>query len=67
MDKLEYITGLAEMSKLNDMLSSDKPLTDRLTKVTEQLNHLTEQLDNLSSNTADLPPIVIPLVKSQSK
>ena len=52
LEKLEYITGLAEMNALKDILSNDKPLTEKITEVTEQLNHLTQQLTNFSSNTA---------------
>ena len=52
LEKLEFITGLTEMSILGDLLSIEKPLNEKLTEVTEQLNLLTQQLASLSSNTA---------------
>ena len=52
LEKLEYITGLTEMSIPDDVLSNDKPLSEKLIEVTEQLNHLTQQLASLSSNSA---------------
>jgi uncharacterized coiled-coil protein SlyX len=48
LEKLEYTTGLAEMNALEDILSNDKPLTEKITEVTEQLNHLTLQFSNCS-------------------
>ena len=52
LEKLDYITGLAEMSTLDDILSTDKPLNEKLIEVTDQLNNLSQQLASLSSNSA---------------
>ena len=52
LEKLEYITGLTEESTPDNVLSNNKPLSEKLVEVTEQLNHLTQQLASLSSNSA---------------
>ena len=52
LDKLEYITGLMETDSLDDILSSNKPLTEKFIEVAEQLDSLTKQLASLSNNSA---------------
>jgi hypothetical protein len=52
LEKLEYITGLRDVSMLDKLLSTEKPLTEKLVEVIDHLNSLTQKLVSLSSNTA---------------
>ena len=48
LNKLESITGVKELSVLDRLLGTDKPITEQLERHTRQLAELSEQLKNLS-------------------
>ena len=51
LDKLEYVTGLRELSILDKYIYDEKPITIQLTEVTEQLNSQDQKVTSLPSNT----------------